>query len=267
MHSDIQAIVIDLDGTLLDRNKQISDRTITTLRLAGEQGLRVILATGRSLRACRHYIDELALSHPVICYNGSCVYDPLTATDLFHTHLSEQVCMEILSLEKQVNCSFHAYRRHQVHVLHDDRHSEYLNQVAYLLEHGDRNIGALSTYEFTKAVFVGDFHDTERVRSHLTDTFAHTIHQVYSRPHFFEVMSAGATKGDALKLLLELEGIHPDRVMAIGDENNDLTMLSMVGHPVAMANGTKQVKEAARYHTSSCDEEGVAQIIEEIVLA
>ncbi|MBN2860747.1 MAG: HAD family phosphatase [Sphaerochaetaceae bacterium] len=267
MDGDIQAIVIDLDGTLLDSSKNISKQTLRTLRLASEQGLRILLATGRSLKATERYIMELGLSHPLICYNGSCVYDPLVGKDLFHTHLNERVCSELLSVEQEVNCSFHAYRRHEVHTIHSERHSEYLKQMLHVQDSSDMDITSLQTYEFTKAVFVGDFSDTEQVRRHLSETFTDSIHQVYSRPHFFEVMSSKATKGDALKLLLEHEGIEAERVMAIGDENNDLEMLRMVGHPVAMANATKQVKQAARYHTSSCDEEGVARIIERIVLA
>lgn len=267
MDGDIQAIVIDLDGTLLDSSKNISTQTLRTLRRAHEQGLRILLATGRSLRATERYIRELGLFHPLICYNGSCVYDPLTGKDLFHTRMSERVCSELLSIEDTVNCSFHAYRRHEVHAIHSERHSEYLKQMLHAQDSNDTDITSLETYEFTKAVFVGDFPDTEQVRRHLSKTFTDSIHQVYSRPHFFEVMSSNATKGDALRLLLEHEGIEAERVMAIGDENNDLEMLRMVGHPVAMGNGTKQVKEAARYHTTSCDEEGVARIIERIVLS
>ena len=185
MHSDIQAVVIDLDGTLLDSSKNISKETVRTLRSASEMGLRILLATGRSLKASERYIEELGLSHPLICYNGSCVYDPLAGKDLFHTWMSERVCTEILSIEDTVNCSFHAYRRHEVHALHTERHSEYLKQMLHMQDSSDTDITSLETYEFTKAVFVGEFSDTEQVRRHLAQTFPDSIHQVYSRPPFF----------------------------------------------------------------------------------
>ena len=266
MKSDIQAIVIDLDGTLLNRKKEISQRSIDILREVAARGLRVFIATGRSLHTCDTYINQIGINQPFICYNGSCIYDPAQKEDIYHTYMSETVCREILNIEEEVHCSFHAFRRHRVHIAHGER---YASQTQHIFPHAstqNENISLLDSLEFTKAMFVGEFRETERVRAHLTHTFGEEVHQVYSRPGFFEVMRSGATKADALRRLLAREGIPASNVMAIGDENNDLGTLKLAGIPVAMANATREVKEVSLYETASCEEDGVAGIIEKLIL-
>ncbi len=263
----IRAVVIDLDGTLLNSEKHISQRAISVIRKVESMGVRVFIATGRSLNTCSRYIEELGINHPVICYNGSCIWDPLKGEDIYHTHLAEEVCREIVKIEGDVNCSFHAYRRHQVHFSHASRYPEYLSHLTLHTGSPQDDISSLDTFEFTKVIFIGEFRETEKVRTHLTKTFGEAVHQVYSRPRFFEIMRGKATKGDALKKLLAHEKISPEEVMVIGDENNDLAMLALAGHPVAMGNATKEVKSIARYETSTCDEDGAAEIIEKLLLS
>ncbi len=267
MRKTIKAVAIDLDGTLLNSEKEITTRSVAAVHEAMDRGVKVYIATGRSLNISEQYIRQLGVVDPVICYNGSCIWDPKSGEDLFRTQMEEAVCRALLKVEKEVQCDFHAYRRHEILFTREPRNQGILNPI--IREQGIIAEGELpyDHLEFMKAIFTGEFAETEKVRAHLTCLFGDSIHQVYSRPRFFEVMSSGSTKGDALSRLLTIQGIDPADVMAIGDESNDAQMLSLVGHSVAMGNATREVKSIARYQTADCDEDGVASIIEKLVLS
>ncbi|MFS1192878.1 HAD-IIB family hydrolase, partial [Enterococcus lactis] len=89
---------------------------------------------------------------------------------------------------------------------------------------------------------------------------------VKSTPFYYEIMNKNASKGNALAKLADHLGLNKDEVMAIGDNENDLSMIDYAGIGVAMGNATENVKTIADVHTTSNDEDGVAQIIEKMVL-
>ncbi len=258
----IEAIAIDLDGTLLTSDKTITPYTLSVLKEAMERGIKIIIATGRGLSTIEDFMEQVGSPSPVICYNGSCIYDPVAKKDLYHKTMKEEKSKYIVSLIDSTPAAFQAFRQHKVHYTEHGRHGDFLEPLSSQIGVVTEDFSTLSPLAFTKAMFVGDFDDTEKIRIKLYDKFKDTIHLVYSHPSYFEIMSQGATKGFALEMLLKKYGISPENVMAIGDESNDIEMLQAVKHSVAMANCVKGVANVALYQTTSCDDDGVAKAIE-----
>ncbi|MDC7245598.1 MAG: Cof-type HAD-IIB family hydrolase [Sphaerochaetaceae bacterium] len=263
---DIKAIAIDLDGTLLPSSKIITRHTLEVLNRVMDKGIRVFVATGRSLATCQRFIEQIGTTDAVICYNGSCIYDPIEKKDLFHRTMSEEICREIVSLAEKTEASLQAFRHHRVYYRPDAKNADFLEPLTSSIGVVIDDFTSLHPLEFTKAMFIGELEHTEKIRRHLLTTFGENIHMVYSHPTYFEMMSEGATKGAALSKLLQMYDLKADEVMAFGDESNDLEMLALAGHSVAMSNASDQVKKTARYLTGSCDEEGVAEALKRFIL-
>ena len=104
--------------------------------------------------------------------------------------------------------------------------------------------------------------ETLPVRRLFEQHFGDTLSLVYSHPEFFEVMPKEATKGAALATLMETYGISSQETMAFGDSENDIEMLQWVGHPVAMANASDQVKALFDNQAPSNDDDGIARYLE-----
>jgi len=265
-HSPIEAIAIDLDGTLLTTDKIITPHTLSVLQEAMDRGIKIIIATGRSLATCDRYIKQIASPTPIICYNGSCIFDPVTEKDIFHQTMDESISRFIVSLIEKTPAAFQAFRHHKVHYKEHGKHADFLEPLTSKIGVITEDFSTLSPFAFTKAMFIGEFDDTEKIRIELLEKCKDSIHVVYSHPSYFEMMSKGATKGFALEKLLTEYGIAPENSMAIGDELNDIEMLKAVKHSVAMGNCAKGVAHAALYQTTSCDDEGVAKAIEKWAL-
>ncbi|NCB02002.1 MAG: HAD family phosphatase [Spirochaetia bacterium] len=262
----IEAIAIDLDGTLLTSKKTITPYTLSVLQRAMEQGIKIIIATGRSLATCERYVKQVGSTSPLICYNGSCIYDVVTGKDIFHQTMDEETSSHIISLIDSTPAAFHAFRNHIVHYKEHGRHADFLEPLSSKIGVITEDFAALSPLSFTKAMFIGEYEDTEKIRLELLKKCQNKIHLVYSHPTYFEMMSEGATKGFALEKLLAEYGIDKENTMAIGDESNDIEMLKLVTHSVAMGNCGKGVADVALYQTTSSDEDGVAKAIEKWAL-
>lgn len=262
----IEAIAIDLDGTLLTTDKTITPYTLSVLQKAMDRGIKIIIATGRGLSTIEGYMEQIASPSPVICYNGSCIYDHVAKKDIYHKTMGEEKSEFIVSLINSTPAAFQAFRKHKVHYTEHGRYGDFLEPLSSKIGVITEDFSTLSPLAFTKAMFVGEFSDTEKIRIELYKKFKDTIHMVYSHPSYFEMMSEGATKGFALEKLLAEYGISPENTMAIGDESNDIEMLQAVKHSVAMANCAKGVAHVALYQTTSCDDDGVAKAIEKWAL-
>ncbi len=258
---DIQAIAIDLDGTLLTSNKTISDCTIRTLKYVMDRGIHVSIATGRGLVSSLRYVEQVGTEFPAVCYNGSCIYDFKNHRDLWHIQLPEEVCRTIVSLSFESSAHLHAFMDHTLYYTEAGRRADYLDPESHssgtVVDFHD-----IHSFSFTKAMFIGSFEETERIRSILHDRYGDTLHTVYSHEHYFEIMTGGATKGTALERLMHMYGIGSHQVMAFGDADNDKEMLAWAKYSFAMENAHDSVKSVASGTAAHNDDHGVANKIQ-----
>ncbi|VTS17351.1 haloacid dehalogenase [Streptococcus pseudoporcinus] len=266
-------LALDLDGTLFNSEKIVSDANRAALASAKELGVKIVITTGRPLAAIGSLLEELDLISDddySITFNGGLVqkntgqvldksaltfdqvafvYQELKALGLPTDILSEGI---VYSLPSQ-----------------DGRKSQY-HLANPLLEFVELDsLEALPRDNiFNKIVTVtdADFLDAQlnRVKE---ETFAN-FESFKSRDIIFEVMPKGVHKAFGLQLLCQHLGIAAKEVMAVGDEANDLTMLEWAGLGVAMANGTSDVKQVANVVTSlTNDQSGVAEAVQKYILS
>lgn len=258
--SHIKAVAIDLDGTLLTSEKHITPYTIEILQAVMGKGVKVAIATGRSLATAIRFVDQVGTTFPLICYNGSCIWDPITGKDLWNIALQQDVCEEIVRVSKQTHTHLHAFQDHDLLFTEQGRHADYLEPLSAVIGKAV-DFTSLSDLRFTKAMFIGDYAETERIRLHLKSMYGDKLHLVYSHKDYFEIMTGGATKGTALQRLMDRFGISADETVAFGDADNDKEMLAWARHGFAMGNAHDEVKSIAYGIAGHNDEDGVARML------
>lgn len=274
MKNKIKLIALDLDGTLLDSQKNLSHKNETVLKACINQGIWIVPCTGRIWGGTPSFIRTFPGIRYAITTNGAIVEDLLEHRVLDERKLSCDLALDILTLAKSFHTMYDAYvggkafgERRFVDVM-----TEY--GVDPLLQTMVR-----STREFVPDVlarieqlgepvekinyFFGDMAERARAREALmkrgdvivTSSFTNNL----------EINAIGATKGEGILRLAKHLGIEPEETMGIGDGGNDVTMIQMTGIGVAMGNAEEGLKELADYVTDTNDEDGVALAIEKLV--
>lgn len=272
--NDIKLIAIDMDGTLLNSKNQLTDRTFNAINKAQEKGVKVVIATGRVLKSALHYSKELNLDSYVSACNGAIVVDEFS-TPVLKKPIGKGDLEKVMELGHSLGIYFHFYNEDtfftktlvQEVIDYYTPTTEKFQSQAIGVEIYDNisdivSIGDLSIYKF---LFIDNDKDKLKIlREKLVDM--DTIDISSSWNNNIEVMAKGASKGNSIEYLCNEFGINRSQVMAIGDNENDLSMIQYAGFGVAMENGEDVVKKAAKYITASNEEDGVAKVIEKFVL-
>ncbi|MCA0172335.1 Cof-type HAD-IIB family hydrolase [Bacillus sp. RAR_GA_16] len=259
-------IAIDLDGTLLNSEKNISERTKSVIFEAKKQGHHVAIATGRPYRASVRYYQELALDSPIVNFNGAFVHHPLDSS--FGTHHSP---MELTTAKSIVSsCSEINVKNIMAEVLDD----------VYLHQHDELIMQNMIMND--SSIFTGEIHKNLKddptsllihpheqqladLRQMLRDHHAEMIeHRVWAAPlNIIEIVRAGLNKAVGLQRLAAHFNVPKERIIAFGDEDNDLEMIEYAGTGVAMGNAIDELKNIANEVTVTNEEDGIATFLEE----
>jgi Cof subfamily protein (haloacid dehalogenase superfamily) len=260
----------DLDGTVLRRNLRITDKTVAALQSLREQGMRLVVATGRRFEGAREHAARLGFADhdPLICYGGSMVRR-MNGETLLHRTLPKDLSIEVLEWAAQRD--LHA----RVFV---DGHIITSPDTPAALEHLRRNaepdVSVIDSpvewlrnggEEPTKLVIVDHPDDIGGWLEEARAAFAGRLFVTRSLPHYVEVGGLEGTKSKALGFLCERWGIEPERVLAFGDADNDIDMLRFAGHGVAVGGMTGEVREAADEVVPDVNEDGVARYVEKLL--
>lgn len=274
----IDLIALDLDGTFIRSDGTVSDRNLLAVRRAAGEGVRVVVASGR-IRGDAASFRELAdPDSPVVTANGATVLNGSLDRPLFSRTVSRPAVEETVSLIHRLGAACHAYSGGSVVM---ERGSPvlawYRRRAAALPERfrfevietddllewfsGPENRWSLLPEKIMTVEYDPD--RMARLASALqaVDGISLTGSSHTNR----EILGEGVSKGAALEFLCGQLGVPASRVMAIGDNENDLSMLSFAGVPVAMGNAPDAVKAAARHVTARNDEDGVALAIEAVL--
>lgn len=261
-------LAIDLDGTLLTPRPQkiITTRTRRALQQAVEAGIRIVIATGQSLPVLQHTCDDLPIEGPQILENGALIADIKTGQIYHEKLLPAAYVLPVLETLKQAG--FHrAY--HTPRQVYADNESPRVRQwyeppVPPVIEL--ENVASLYPEPCIKLVGIGAESMLRAKRQELMDTFDGQLYVTQSSFDLLEFLHPEVSKENGLKTIAQDLGIRPEEVVAIGDNHNDIGMLQFAGLGVAMGNAHAEVKSEADYVTLSNAEDGVAVVIEEIVL-
>ena len=265
----IRLIAIDLDGTLLNSKKEISSYNLAVLRRAIAAGVYVTISSGRKYADAMAFSERIAPGQPVICSNGAmaCTHDPFDV--VYCECMSKEKLRAVVTLLEKETCYYHVYcddgsvmesRTGNPGKQRKLNCYDYIGQVLSADEMpkyvGD---GALKVVCFTP-----DTDKLQRIRAGMEAIGGLEINSSWWDN--LEMLAGGVHKGAALRALAEKLGIPIEQTMAIGDNENDLSMLHAAGVAVVMGNAVDAIKAQADYVTDTNDEDGVGRAVEKLVL-
>ena len=261
----MKLLAVDLDGTCLDHEDVLRPSVLAALKKAADAGVTVAVSTGRNLLGIPAALRESGFVRWCITSNGAAIYDLSTGEAVFRRSIPVETAAELLSTirgmgyptsvtvgQDVIDCDHDVYRfRHTF--FHDYAESLFADDLAdYVRARGEdpakvhvlylRRLDGTPVHALLRTVpgitFTGD------VKGHT------------------EIVAAGVDKGAALLHLCSRLGVRPEETAAIGDSENDLTMLRAAGLSVAMGNAPEAIRAAARFTTADCDHDGVPQAVE-----
>lgn len=256
-------IALDLDGTLLTDDKRITTYTKVMISKLMEQGHIVVIATGRSNRTSILYYDELGLNTPLINSNGAVIHHPNDKNwGQHHLPLDLKTASDIIEISYSLNS------KNILAVIHDnviiDQFDENIvNFYEQGSDSGQIRIGSLKNElkeNPTLMMLYPDIDQLDRLTEHLNTIHAEAIdHRNWGEPyHIIEIMNKRMNKAIAIKRVADYYQIPRERIMAFGDETNDLHMIEFAGVGVAVGNAVDEIKLIADYITKTNEENGVA---------
>ncbi len=266
--SPIRLLAFDLDGTVLSEQFVISPRVMAAIQEAKARGVCVTIATGRPPGVTLPYAEMINVNAPILCLQGGLVYDTTARRALRHLTLPHILACELIEMER-------AYPQWQVVAYlngdmfmsskrYDDTFYESLLGKDYSL-HTDV-CGALAGGDPDKVLFIIEPPDAGLILSALGRLVGERASVVQSHARFIEVNPLGATKGAGLAWLAQYLSIPRERVMAIGDQDNDTSMIEWAGVGVAMGNGSPAAQAVADWIAPPIHEDGAAVAIERFIL-
>jgi len=269
----VRLIALDIDGTLVGENLVIGPRTRAAIAEARRRGIVVSLVTGRMASSALEFARELDLSAPIVAQQGALIRAmPAAGSDqvgrlLYHRYLRPEVTADVVRWCAENGLTPHFnYLEWMIVGEQESRIDEYRLFV------GDRlrivpDIGARAAARpVTKVVAIGEGEHTLDVLEAGRVYFAGRAEVTLSHPRFLEFLAPGVSKGRAVRWLARRIGVPLGQALAVGDQYNDLEMISEVGHGIAMPSAPAAVLAAARYIAPPVGEEGAAQMIERIAL-
>ncbi len=258
----IEAIVLDLDGTLLTSDRKISKKTKEILYKFKEKGTEIIIATGRTYKSLRKYKLALGIDTPVICFNGAKVVDGKTEETLFEYPVKEEEVKELIKISREMNIHLNLYQNEIWYVEHEGEESEIYKGISEL-DYEFKNFDTFNHYRMTKTLFVGENEKLKELEKVVDERLGKKINKAFSKPFFLEVFNKEVNKGETLRRLFELHNINIENVVAFGDGMNDLEMLQIVGKGVVMSNGSDELKKLINGDIcGSNDEDGIGNYLE-----
>ncbi|MGL5949305.1 MAG: sugar-phosphatase [Aeromonas sp.] len=263
-------IALDMDGTLLNSQHQISPRTHAAISAARAQGLHVVLASGRPLEGMTPYLDALGMHGAqdyVICYNGALVQRVADQTIVRSQLLTGLDAQLIAAQATALGVNVHGF---------SVRHGLIAPKMSKYTEHEAKLTGMSATLidfaslpadeQIMKVMMIDEPEVLSQAIAKLPAAFHENYTVVQSAPFFLEFLHKNSNKGVGVASLAEHLGLTAEQVIAVGDAGNDWHMLDYAGLGVAMGNATAELKAIAQHITSDHNDEGVAKVIEQFML-
>ncbi|PEI97250.1 Cof-type HAD-IIB family hydrolase [Bacillus pseudomycoides] len=262
-------IVLDLDDTLLRDDHTISERTKQTLMTAQEQGVKVVLASGRPTFGMRHIAKELRLEEYgsfILSFNGAKIINCKTDKELFSSTLSPEIVHSLYEISKTEDVWIHTYIGDDIVTEENNPYTEIEGQLTGMPIIQVDSFTAAVQEPVVKVLMNKEAERLVEVEKKLQEQLEGKLSVMRSKPFFLEFTEAGVTKGTSLNQLIQKLGIKREEVIAMGDSYNDQTMIEFAGLGVAMGNAPDDIKEIANYVTDTNMNDGVAKVVEKFVL-
>ncbi|MGM9903912.1 HAD superfamily hydrolase [Enterococcus sp. 10A9_DIV0425] len=267
----IKLVAIDIDGTLLNEKREITNEVKEAIAQAVAKDVAIVLCTGRPLPGVQDQLNELNLYQDndyVITYNGALVQQTKSGEIIARHGLSYEDFLEIEVMARRVGSHLHSIDDQAIYTANRDISAYTIHEASLVkMPLKYRTVDEMTPdMQIVKMMMIDEPEILDAAIDRLPQAFREKYTTVKSAPYYFEVLNKAASKGAAVANLAQHLGITQDEVMAIGDNENDLSMIEYAGIGVAMGNAVPLVKKAANHITTSNDEHGVAEVIKKYVL-
>ena len=261
MTGKIKLVATDIDGTLVKWDTRVSDGVKNCVKKLQENGVKVVLVTGRMHCATKHLRDELGLNSPVVSYQGGLIKDTDGKT-LYQENLDSDCAKEIIDWAHKNDVHLNLYIDDKLYVEKDDdcvkRYTDgkFVPYTVCPFE--------LLKIENVNKILAIDYGNAERVTGWVNELQAKfpELYIVKSTPFFCEIGSPMAKKSLGVEFLAKHWNLSQDEILTIGDQNNDIELLKAGGVKVAMGNATPELKECANFITDSVENDGFVKAID-----
>lgn len=273
---NIEAIVLDIDGTLLNDQKEITEKTRNSLVAAQQNGTKLILASGRPTTGMVKYVEQLEMDKyhgMLVSYNGAKVVDCNDYDELFNQSMTVAEGKAVLEHMKNFDVKVMIDKGEYMYV--NDVYDCYVNlkgEKFNIIEYESRggnfklcekaDLADFLDYRISKILTAGDPDYLQAHYQEMMAPFKDSLNCVFTADVYFEFTAKGIDKAKALDTVLKPMGINSEKLVAFGDGHNDISMVNYAGIGVAMGNAVTALKEAADTLTSSNNEDGIAQALE-----
>lgn len=260
-------IALDMDGTLLNSDKKVTDRVKSAIDEARKKGIKVVLISGRGYLGIENYIEELGIEDLVVTLNGAVVIDPKDKSIVFSEFLDGEIALDVIKENEERDLYTLLFTATDIHI-------EKLNDFSKIYEDNDgiklTPVGRLSEFfhdhSVGKLIMIDDHERLKGIREELVNKYSDKANLTFSFPYFLEMFSPLIDKGVTLSKVAAYYGIKSSDVIAFGDAENDIEMLKYAGLGIVMGNASDSIKKYGDYVTASNDEDGVAVAIEKFIL-
>ncbi len=252
-------IYSDLDGTLLNNNKEVSDENKKSIDYFIENGGKFSIATGRAFEATEKYIDGVRIDIPAIVYNGGMIYDCNKKRAVKSKYLENEKKELVHKIKHEYSTlGIEIYCGTDIYVYQDnktvERAATKLLNIIYKIPHN------LFELKWNKILLVGRCEEMDYIQKEIKDKYG--VYVVRSGDRFLEIIPDNTSKGHALSEVIDLFKLDKSKVIAVGDNMNDAEMLQECGIAFCPQNASNEVKEYADVITNSNENHVIKGIIE-----
>ena len=271
--SRYKVLALDMDGTLLNSQKKVSSRTAETLAKLAAAGVPIAFCTGRNVAELTPYLGDLPFIRYGVLVSGALVRDLMageivacwahqtsTALEVVEAGLLENAMVHVLAVSESFVTHRDLARLEDVHMamyrpLYEN-HARHVESIADVVQANEGEVLKVNLYHLSPE-------SRARSRARLQD---HAMTLSDAETTSLECSPLGVSKARGLAALCERVGCSLDEVVMVGDAENDLEALRVVGMPVAMGNAVPEVARAAKLQVADCDHDGVAEAAERLFL-
>lgn len=263
-------IALDLDGTLTSSDKIITKDTFQALMEAQEQGVRLILASGRPTYGILPLAKQLCMEKfggYILSFNGGKIIECRSREILFQQTLPSDRLHQVFELADRFGLAALTYENEGILTEHPE--DPYVREEARINHLSVRHVVHLNEaiyFPVVKCLIVGEEHYLAQVEPAIREELGAGFDVYRSAPYFLEVVPEGIDKGASLDRLLKKVKIPAEQLIAFGDGYNDGSMIRYAGLGIVMGNGVEELKQQADFVTRSNDQDGVAYALRRFLL-
>ena len=262
-------VAVDLDGTLLDDNKEIDEATLDTINEAINKGTYFVFASGRPVITQMRFYDKIKQNMPIIACNGGIIAYPYENKIIKNIVFKKEELKYLVEYFNKMNKSFIAW---EASTLYANTLNEYTTSYHDACKHANVSVNVIDDYDkfyslnINKLIVIDESDNIQAFLQDVKKEVKRKCNYFTSQSYFLEFVPACIDKGKALASLAKYLGIKKKEIIAIGDGHNDLPMIKYAHLGVSLENASEYVKKKAKYITSDNNHQGVKKVLEKYVL-